>query len=354
MDLHPAWRIAIALGGPIANFILAIVVYWILLVAGTMNLAPMVSAPQADTPLAQAGVSGPASVLGVDGRQVRSWQEVGLALTERLGETGEIAIDYLDLRQATQQTARVKIQAWHQGVGEPDVIGSLGIVPARLALVGGVEPNTAAAAAGLRTNDLIVSADGRVIDGWDDLVNEVQGHPEQSLSLGVYRQGMLLEVPVKPKATELPDGSVIGTLGVRSPMIEVSSGLLAAVPAAMYETWDKTLMTLGIIKKMFTGQVSVKNLSGPISIAQIAGDSARYSWRSFVTILGFLSISLGVLNLLPIPILDGGQVIYNSAEWIMGKPVPESVQILGVQVGMLLVGTMLVFATYNDILRLFN
>ena len=165
---------------------------------------------------------------------------------------------------------------------------------------------------------------------------------------------MLLEVPVKPKATELPDGSVIGTLGVRSPMIEVSSGLLAAVPAAMYETWDKTLMTLGIIKKMFTGQVSVKNLSGPISIAQIAGDSARYSWRSFVTILGFLSISLGVLNLLPIPILDGGQVIYNSAEWIMGKPVPESVQILGVQVGMLLVGTMLVFATYNDILRLFN
>ncbi len=354
MDLHPAWRIAIALGGPVANFILAILVYWLLQVAGMMNVAPMISFPADDSPIARAGWDQPAQILQVDGVDVGGWQDIALALTDRLGESGTIGFKIRQAQSAREQDVLVPITAWHEGQGEPDLLGSLGLQPAALAMVGGVEAGTPAARAGLKSGDWIRSVDNRPIEVWSDWVKEIEAHPGMPMTLSLYRDGQLREVPVTPAVTQRADGSTKGTLGVYPPVIEVKRGVLAAFPYALADTWDKTMMTLGVIKKMFTGQVSVKNLSGPISIAQVAGDSAKYSWRSFVTILGFLSISLGVLNLLPVPILDGGQVVFNSLEWAMGKPVPERVQIWGVQVGVLLVGTMLIFATYNDILRLFD
>jgi len=318
MDLHPAWRIAIALGGPVANFVLAIVVYWLLQVAGVMNVAPMVGVPAADSPIAQAGWRTPAQIVAVDGVQVRGWQDVGLALTDRLGETGQISFTVRDAQSGQTNQLQVPILNWHAGVGEPDVLGSLGIVQTVLPIVGGVAPDTPASRAGMQENDWIQAVDDRPVSGWADWVEEIESHPQQQITLSLYRQGQLRRVSVTPDAAERADGSTKGSLGVYPPVIEVRRGPLEAIPAAMQDTWDKTLMTLGIIKKMFTGQVSVKNLSGPISIAQVAGDSAKYSWRSFVTILGFLSISLGVLNLLPIPILDGGQVVFNGVEWAMG------------------------------------
>ncbi len=354
MDLHPAWRVAIALGGPAANFILAIMVYWLLQVAGVMNIAPMISFPEANTPIARAGWTEPAQIKAVDGQPVYSWQDVGLALTNRLGESGQIEFSIQDAKSSRISEVVVPILNWHEGVGEPDVLGSLGLKPQALAMIGGVEADTPAARAGLQEGDWVQAVDQRPVGGWSDWVDEIEAHPEQTITLSLYRQGQLRDVAVTPARAQRADGTDKGALGVYPPVIEVRRGPLEAVPAAVRDTWDKTLMTLGVIKKMFTGQVSVKNLSGPISIAQIAGDSAKYSWRSFVTILGFLSISLGVLNLLPIPILDGGQVVFNSLEWAMGKPVPERIQILSVQVGVLLVGTMLIFATYNDVLRLFN
>ena len=356
MSLHPAWRIAIALGGPIANFILAFFVYWLLLVVGVLNVAPMIKTPGESTPLAQVGVTGPAKLLSVDGVSATSWQNVGLALTERLGESGEIEIVLEDARTAETITANVPILQWHKGVGEPDVLGSLGIVPTRFAQIGEVQPGSPAAQAQLISGDLIVAVDNSPVESWDDLIAGISPAADKLVDIDVFRDGRPFTISIRPEATEAADGSVRGTIGVHlhTPMIEVHSGLFDAVPEAAQDTWDKTLMTLGIIKKMVTGDVSVKNLSGPISIAQFAGDSAKYSWRSFVGLLGLLSISLGVLNLLPIPILDGGQVIYNGAEWVMGKPVPERIQIIGVQVGLLLVGTLMVFATYNDILRVFG
>ncbi|MEM9622664.1 MAG: RIP metalloprotease RseP [Pseudomonadota bacterium] len=353
MDLHPAWRIAIALGGPVANFILAIMVYWLLQVAGVMNVAPMVGVPAPDSVIARAGWQSPAQIMAVDGAEVGGWQDVGLALTDRLGETGNIAFSLRDVQSGRMRQVDVPILNWHEGVGEPDILGSLGIDQAVLPLIGGVQPETPAARAGLQTNDWIQAVDDRPVLSWSDWVNEIEASADKRITLLLYRDGQLRNIDVTPAAAQRADGSTKGSLGVYPPVIEMRKGPLEAIPGAFVDTWEKTLMTLGIVKKMFTGQVSVKNLSGPISIAQVAGDSAKYSWRSFVTILGFLSISLGVLNLLPIPILDGGQVVYNSVEWAMGKPVPERIQILGVQVGVLLVGTMLIFATYNDLLRLF-
>ena len=151
----------------------------------------------------------------------------------------------------------------------------------------------------------------------------------------------------------LEDGTEVGSLGVYQARSLTEHGLAGAIPVAFGETWENLAMIVSVLKKMFTGHVSVQNLSGPISIAQIAGDSAEYGWRSYIGILAFLSLSLGIMNLLPIPILDGGHVVFNGVEWVTGKPVPERVQIVGVQVGLLLVGTTMLFAIYNDILRVF-
>jgi len=353
MDLHPKWRIAIALGGPFANFILAIVVYWILLVVGSFNIMPVVGPADADSIAAQAGLNSSVQILAVDGKPVNGWQDIGLGLTDRLGETGVINLTVRDLASAQELQLALPINRWHEGVGEPDVIRSLGLKPTVLSVVGELVPNSPAQKGGLLPGDFITTVNDEPVHGWRDWVGQIESHPNQRIALTLYRDGIRRQLSVTPGTRVLEDGREVGSIGVYQAQMEVELGVLEALPKAVQETWDKSIMILSIIKKMITGQVSVKNLSGPISIAQVAGDSAMYSWRSFVGILAFLSVSLGVFNLLPIPILDGGHVLFNTAELITGKPVPERIQVLGVQVGLFLVGTLMVFATYNDLSRIF-
>lgn len=353
MELHPAWRIAISLGGPIANFILAAVVYWALAVAGSFNIMPVVAPAEADSPAALAGLDIPVQILSVDGRVANGWQDIGLGLTDRLGETGQISLGVRELETNRQYTIDVPITNWHEGVGEPDVIGSLGLQPVVLSVIGELVEDSPAQRAGLQPGDFVTAVDGRPVLSWQDWVNEIEAHPNTRIAVDVYRDGRRLQLSATPASRTLDDGTQIGSIGVYQAQIEVEYGVVDAIGVGVTETWDKTLMILSIVKKMITGQVSVKNLSGPISIAQVAGDSAKYSWRSFIGILAFLSVSLGVFNLLPIPILDGGHVVMHTAELVTGKPIPEKIQVLGVQVGLVLVGTMVIFATYNDLLRLF-
>lgn len=364
MDLHPRWRIAIALGGPFANFILAVVVYFILQLAGVAQLLPVTAQPDADSVVAQAGLESPGEIVAVDGRETRSWQSVGLALTRRLGESGTIDLAVRDVASRETRIIGVPIVSWHEGVGDPDVIGSLGLKPTVLSIIGEVVPGTPAAAAGLQAGDLIVEANGEDVRLWSNFVSVIEQHPGQSLSLTLYRNGQPLQLAVTPgtraalaadqEGEQSAQSGSKGFLGVGTMRRIERASLSEAFPGALKETWERTGLILSVLGKMVTGSVSVKNLSGPISIAQVAGDSAQYGWRYFLGILAFLSISLGVLNLLPIPILDGGHVVFSSVEWITGKPVPEQVQIWGVQIGLVLIGCMMVFATYNDVLRLFR
>ena len=351
MDLHPKWRIAIALGGPLANFLLAIVVFAILQLAGTFKVAPTTATPDPQSPLAELGLQEPAELLAVDGVPADDWQKVALTLTRRLGESGTIALTMRPLGSRDASDFAVPIEAWHQGVGDPDVVRSLGLKPSLQALIGEIVPDTPAANAGLAEQDWITQAAGEPIADWAALVKVIEAHPNQDIDLEVVRGGVTLQKRVRPGQRQ--DDASKGFLGVGPKTRFVSASWSAALPNGITETWEKTGLTLSVLSKMVTGEVSVKNLSGPISIAQVAGDSARYGWRQFFGILAFLSLSLGVLNLLPIPILDGGHVLFSSAEWIMGKPVPEQVQIWGVQIGLALVGCMMIFAFYNDVLRLF-
>ncbi len=347
------WRIAIAVGGPLANLLLAIVVYWCLFVAGTTVYVPVVGEVLEDSPAYTAGLQPGQEIIAVDGATTRSWQQIGMGLLGRLGDSGSIQITARDLGELSTTDYLLPIENWHQGVDTPDLFGSLGLQVLIPAIVGTLMEDGPAAGSGLQLGDRITAVDGQPVDDFSGWALAIQAAPERSIRLTVRRGVAERYIDVVPAIREATDGSEVGYLGVRPPTQEVRYGPLAALPRSVEEMIDKTSLTLNLLKKMVFGQVSLKNLSSPIMIAKVAGDSARSGWQSFFNILALLSISLGVLNLLPIPILDGGHVMYCVMEIVTGKPVSERVQAVGTQVGLFLVGSVFLLAIYNDITRFF-
>jgi regulator of sigma E protease len=351
--LTPLWRIAIASGGPLANFLLAVVVYWGLAIAGTNALVPFVAEPAAETAAARAGLRGGEEILAVDGVATASWPQITMALAARLGDSGEIRLTTRTPGRESTSEHALRIAEWQRGSDEPDLLGALGLVPTLPALLGDVVAESPAAAAGLRRGDLVVAIDDAPLASWSEWVEAIRSAPGAQRDVIVERAGTRLTLRLTIGAKEAEDGDRYGFVGVSPAMREVRYGPLAAVPRAIEETWEKTVLTLGLLKKMVTGLVSTKNLSGPITIAKVAGDSARSGLYSFFAVLALLSISLGVLNLLPVPILDGGHIVLCTAEMVMGRPIPERVQAVGVQIGLALVGGLMLLAVYNDLTRLF-
>jgi regulator of sigma E protease len=312
----------------------------------------MLGAVPEDSPAAQAGLGAGAEIVAVDGQRTRSWQEVNMALAARLGDSGDVVLSTRRPGAAQANEARLAVQSWHQGADEPDLLGSLGLEPALPAVLGEVLPDSPAARAGLKRFDRVVAVDGEPVEHWVDWVDIVQQAPDRALNLEVERDGQRVTLTVRPEARQA-GGAAVGYVGAAAYTNEIRYGVLAAVPWSLSETWDKTALTLGLLKKMVTGDVSMKNLSGPITIAKVAGDSARSGWRFYLGVLALLSISLGVLNLLPIPILDGGHILFCAAEAATGKPVSERAQAVGTQIGLFLVAGLMILALYNDISRLF-
>mgnify|MGYP005621188653 FL=1 len=336
-SLSPGWKIAIAVAGPLANFILAAVVYALLFIAGTTEYAPTTQAPPADTKLARAGLDAPARVLRVDGSDVAGWQSVLMSLSDRLGESGTIELEVQNLSTGRGQTLQVPITTWLQGEAQPDVLGSLGLQPALLSVVGDVVEGSPADRAGLRAKDWVVGVNDREISSWRQWVDEIVAHPQVPLVITVVRAGQQLQLSVTPAARTTSAGATIGFVGVSPDVIEVRFDPLPALWEGVVETVDKTAMTLSMVKKMIVGLLSVQNLVGPVGIAQIAGDTVKTSWQMFFGVMALMSISLGVLNLLPVPLLDGGQVVLIVIEAIKGSPVSERLQQGAAQLGLLLV-----------------
>ena len=345
------WRMAIAVAGPLANFVLAVIAYWCLAVAGTANLVPMVGQLQEATPVREAGLEDYSEIVAVDGRPVRTWQEVVMALSDRLGDSGEIRIGARDFGEEAATTVAVPIRDWLRGEADPQLLDVLGLVPAHLAVVGLVQPDSPASRGGIEVWDRIAAIEDKPIDSWRALVGEIQAAPGRSMHWTVVRRGVPLTLSVTPDRRELEDGTEIGYVGIGWATNAVRHGPLEAIPESLAETGEKTVLMLSHLKKMFMGAVSVRNLGGPITIAKVAGDSAQAGWRVYVGILALLSISLGVLNMLPIPLLDGGHVLYCLAELIGRRPVPERVQLVGAQVGLLVVGGIIILVLINDIAR---
>jgi regulator of sigma E protease len=346
---QPPWRrIAIALGGPAANFLLAVVVYWVFFVVGTTEIVPMVDQVEPGTPAYQAGLRGGEEIIAVDGTETASWMQINMALAARLGDTGRLQLASRLPGGERQQVHEIPIQRWHRGVGEPDLLGSLGLRPVLPAVAGDILPDSPAERAGLQQNDRILAVDGESVRDWMEWVSHIRAAPGQDLAMEIERGGVRQTVSVR--VGEQADD--VGYIGVTPLMRDISYSPLRAVQASLRETWSKTLLTLDLLKKMVQGAVSTKTLGGPILIAQVTGDSAQAGLAQYLAVLALLSISLGVLNLLPIPILDGGHILFYTAEMIIGRPIPERVQVWGVQLGLLLVVGLMIMVFYNDIMRL--
>jgi regulator of sigma E protease len=365
-SLTPYWRIAIALAGPLANFLLAILIYWLLFFAGSVNYARMSTAPGEGTLLQRSGVQSSVAILRIDEAAVTGWQDIALELSKRLGDTGDLKLSLLEFENGVERDVVVPISAWLKGEGEPDIFGSLGLMPSILPVVGRVVEGSQAERAGLESGDWIVAVDGEPVIYWSDWVELIEQAPNKTLVLTLIRAGTEYQLRATPDVrtvelvndSEDSSGSVPSTqieqgfLGVGPVVIEVEYPLVEALQMGVDETLSKTSLTFSMITKMFSGDVSAKTLVGPVGIAKIAGQSAKSGWRTFFGIMALMSISLAVLNLLPVPMLDGGHVVFILAEIIMGKPVSEGIQSAALQGGLVLVAMMFIFVTFNDLSRL--
>lgn len=349
--LSPWWRIAVALAGPAANFVLAFVVFWILSVMGVSSLVPIIGSVAEASPAEQAGLVPGDEIVAVDGVETPAWTDVSLALASRLGDTGQIELRLRRSDAAVVHT--IGIEDWLGSVQDPDTIGALGIGLERLAVVGGIVEGEAAERGGLRAGDRIVAVDGEPVSLWSEFVARVQDSADRTIAVAVERGGERIRVPLTPGRKTAEDGTEFGYVGawLDTPTRLVRYGAAEALGQAATETYAKTVLTVELLGKMLTLDVPATNLAGPITIGKVTGDSARAGLDRFLWILALLSISLGIINLVPIPILDGGHVVYSLVEIVRSKPVSMRAQAVGAQIGLAIVVGLMLFVFYVDIAR---
>lgn len=355
-------RIAIVAAGPIANFLLAIAFFWVLAMMGSQQVRPVIGAVESGSLAAKAGLVAGQEIVSIDGQPTVGWSNVNLQLVRRLGESGSIQVAVRGPDSDVESAHQLVLHDWLKGADEPDPIKSLGIRPWRPelpAVLAELDPKGPAQAAGLKTGDKLLSMNGQAINDWQQVVDWVRLRPAARVDLRVERDGVALEVPVVLAARGEGDAATgylgAGVKGVDWPpaMIrEVSYGPVAAIGEGVKRTWTMSVLTLDSLKKMLFGELSVKNLSGPITIAKVAGASAQSGVADFLNFLAYLSISLGVLNLLPIPVLDGGHLLFYLIEWARGRPLSDRVQGWGMQIGISLVVGVMLLALVNDLGRL--
>jgi len=363
----PTWqRASIAAAGPIANFLLAVFVFWTINVFYGLNgISPVVSHVIEDSPAALAGLEEGDEILAVDGEPTIVWQQVTLQMLSRLGETGSILLTIDPANSDELRDIAIPVNSWMSEETEPNPVSNLGIVQIEIpAIIGGVLPGERAEQSGLLAGDKVLTVQGREIRGWGHWVDQIRASPELELNVVVERAGQPTTLGLIPELRLMENGGEYGSIGAfaleTSPIEllpserrrEVRFGVLSAVWPAIQETWEKSIFVLDSVKKMVVGLISVKNINGPITIAQVAGETAVYGLEVYLGFLALLSISLGVLNLLPIPVLDGGQLLYCLIEGVTRRPVPERVQAWGLQLGLLMISGITMLAIYNDVNRL--
>lgn len=361
---QPVWkRIPIVVAGPLFNFIFAILAYWAVYMVGVDGVRPIVGKVTEGSIAAQGGFRAGDEVLAIDGHPVQSWGQRRLYLFQRALDHAVVSMDVKDT-QGTQQTRRLDLS----GIRPSEIdaallergVGLYGYMPQILPEVGGLEDGPAKSA-GIQIGDRIVSIAGEPVRTWEDIAALIGPRAGKTVPIEVKRGGERLTFEVTPDTIPQGDRS-IGRINIRPKIAELPPELrvrvrfapLEALGESLHNTWAMTALTLRMLYRMITLEVSSKNISGPITIAQYAGYSAKTGAVQFLMFLAVISISLGVLNLLPIPVLDGGHLLYYVIEAVKGSPLSERVMLFGQQVGIALLAGLMLLAFYNDLSRLFN
>ena len=357
-------RMAVVVAGPVANFILAIAFFAIIFTGGERGLAPVVGEIEAGSLAGRSGFEPGMEILAVNGVATKTWTSVSRQLLDFIGTTGEIPFTVRYQDSELKYDLSLQVERWLRDEDQPVPLRDLGVSPpfelSSLSLASVFEEG-AGYAAGLQKGDQILSINGQPIVSINAFVETIASSIDRTVVLDVQRGSEQLRFEVQPLTVER-DGEQVGQLGVQlasrgqypSELLRTTEySLLGALSRGVRETFDTSVFIVKSIGKLLVGDLSAKNLSGPITIAQVAGDSGKSGVDNFIRFVAMFSIMLGVMNLLPVPVLDGGHLMYYLIEVIKGSPVSDRIQIMGYKVGLALVMSLMVVATYNDIARTF-
>lgn len=360
-------RIAIVAAGPFANFLMAILVYWAMFMMGVPGIKPIVGEVKPQTPAAIAGIEAGEQILSVNGKKTRSWQQVNLALIESMGDTSLMEWQVADIGHP--EAYRIVTMPFPtetlDTAGQGDLVSILGLrraappIPSR---IGTLVKGGAADAAGLEAEDKIVSVNSITIDSWQEWVQVVRAFPNKPLAVEIEREGLIQHKKLTPALRVDQKGNEYGFIGA-SPapfdwpqeyktLEQYGPGL--ALVRAVEKTWELSVLSLKMLFRMVKGQVAANNIGGPISIAKGASQTLDAGLVHFLSFLGLVSISLALLNLLPIPVLDGGHLLFYLIEAAIGRPLPDSVQIMSIKAGMAILIAITLLAFYNDLSRVWG
>lgn len=360
-DKSVGQRMAVIAAGPIANFLLAIILLAVMYLIGIPSVKPVIAELKPASIAANAQLPSQ-QIIAINGEQVTDWQDVQLLLSEQIGRA-DVTLTMAEVGSERGQDYQLDLSSWVFDPERDSLFGSLGIVPVRakpLLIAGTLAKDSAAAAGGLQVGDKLLAAAGVKLSDWQQLVSIIQNNPGKAFPLEIERNGETIVLSMTPARREMSDGFSQGYLGMSPQVQPIPAELLTehqlgpvdAVVAGASKTWQLTRVTFSMLGKLLFGEVSLKHLSGPISIAEGAGTSASMGIVAFLLFLAMISVNLGVVNLLPLPILDGGTLMYLVVELIRGKPVSENAQEIGLKIGFFVLLMLMGIALLNDISRL--
>ena len=359
-----ATRIAVVAAGPAFNFIFAVFAYASMYLVGVQGILPEVGKVEKDSLAYAAGLNQGDIITHVNGQIVSTWEDASIEMIDQGLKTGVVTIAK---KNSLNQTSEVLLDLSDTKMllDEGSPLEKIGIEPWRLKLdakLGRFTAGSAAKQQGFKEGDAILTANGKLVTDWAGWVKIVQESPAKTLDLEILRDGRQLDMPLTPSA-EIVDGEEVGRIGAypwineverQKRVVVIKEGLSESLYKGLVKTLDMSVLTVKLLGKLITGQASVKNISGPISIAEYAGISAVLGLATFLSTLAIISISIGILNLLPVPILDGGHLLYYLVEVIKGSPVSEATQLVGQKIGIFMLAGLMSLAFYNDFQRIFS